>query len=724
MTRTIARITALVVCAALPAAVARAQERANPHQQLGGRQCTECHTTSDWSDVRFDHGRTGFPLAGLHQTAPCTGCHDLRDFRGASTECRSCHLDPHRGDAGTGCEQCHTPSGWNLVRAQDAHARTRLPDLGVHASLRCEDCHRRTGVQPFTAAVAPCVACHQTTYANTTNPAHTAIGFSTQCADCHQLSTWSFALFAQHDAIFGIYRGAHAGSWRSCATCHTTPGNYQAFTCTTCHANGPTTSAHDGVPGYTWESTACLGCHPGGRGGGDLSFHDAIFPVFSGTHAGQWTSCSQCHTDPANRKAISCLTAGCHVQSTSDRSHLGITGYAYTTPDCRSCHPDGRAGTFTNHDVVFPVYSGTHLNKWTTCSDCHTNPSNRAIFSCVNGGCHPSAQTNGNHAGIPGYAYQSAQCLSCHPDGRTGTFAQHDAVFPVYTGAHAGKWTGCEQCHITPGNRPDVSCLTAGCHAQPASNTFHLSMAGYSYATTQCRACHPDGSRGRYTAHDPRFPIYSGKHAGRWDACATCHNDPASRAAFTCMNGACHPAAETNGHHSGIPGYGYTAPQCYSCHTQGVAGTFLQHDAIFAVYTGPHGGTWTQCEQCHITPGVRADVSCLTAGCHVRTTTDYTHRGIPGYGYQSSQCLTCHPAGQIGTFTQHDVLFPIWSGAHAAQWASCATCHIVAGDRSVFTCMSAACHPQASTNSHHAEVAGYQYVATACYTCHPRGTSD
>ena len=200
MTHRLAVPLAALAFLALAAAPAAAQGRPNPHRELHGLACTACHTTGGWHGVSFDHRRTGYPLRGQHIAAPCAGCHDLHEFRTAARACGTCHQDPHRGDAGTSCEQCHVENGWRIINPQDAHARSRLPDLGVHAALRCEDCHPQTGVQPFHSRVTPCVNCHLTTYNATTNPPHASNSIPTSCDQCHQMATWQFALDR------GVYR--------------------------------------------------------------------------------------------------------------------------------------------------------------------------------------------------------------------------------------------------------------------------------------------------------------------------------------------------------------------------------------------------------------------------------------------------------------------------------------------------------------------------------------
>jgi len=68
--------------------------------------------------------------------------------------------------------------------------------------------------------------------------------------------------------------------------------------------------------------------------------------------------------------------------------------------------------------MYFPIYSGEHEGKWNQCSDCHTNPSNYAVFTCLT--CHGLTETNNQHNGVSGYVYESNACLECHPDGSGG----------------------------------------------------------------------------------------------------------------------------------------------------------------------------------------------------------------------------------------------------------------------------------------------------------------
>ena len=624
---------------------------ANPHVNLRGLVCTACHTTRNWHDVVFDHRKTATPLRGQHAIAPCTGCHNVRDFHTVAKECRSCHEDPHRGDAGQRCEQCHRESSWQQVSARDAHARTRLPELGVHASLRCVDCHRQAAFQQFSGAVTPCATCHQATFAATANPSHSSLGFSRQCESCHQFTTWSFALFQQHDAIFGIYSGAHAGVWRNCATCHANAGDYHVFSCTVCHGQAQTDATHQGMgASYSYQSSACLTCHPNGSRG-SFAQHDAVFPINSGAHQGTWTSCTACHPTAGSSQVFTCMSSACHAQAATDPIHAGISGYAYVSTQCLSCHPAGGPASFTQHDALFPVYSGTHKGVWTACTACHPTAGSPSVFTCMSSGCHAQAATDPIHSGIPGYSYVATQCLSCHPSGQPASFTQHDALyFPIYSGTHVGTWTACTACHVTAGSPNLFTCMSSGCHAQAATDPIHTGITGYSYTASQCLSCHPQGQPASFTQHDALyFPIYSGSHVGTWSACTACHPSAGSPNVFTCMSSGCHAQAATDPIHTGITGYSYTASQCLSCHPQGLQATFTQHDALyFPVYSGTHQGRWTTCTQCHPTAGTPSVFTCMSGSCHPQAQTNSSHNGRSGYSYTAAACLSCHPTGRSG----------------------------------------------------------------------------
>ena len=179
--------------------------------------CSTCHDTLLWTDGKFDHSTTGFPLQGPHMLPPRTA------VTGAI------------GPMVNACTDCHL--GGNYT--------TGYP-------------------------TTDCYGCHQTYYTNAQNyganvPNHVAAAYPTACIACHTpwvTQAWLGAVFT-HPA----FQIPHQGS--VCADCHINPVNYKQFSCiNACHTgNSPHTNRtvtdghHSGVNGYTYNATICVNCH-------------------------------------------------------------------------------------------------------------------------------------------------------------------------------------------------------------------------------------------------------------------------------------------------------------------------------------------------------------------------------------------------------------------------------------------------------------------------------
>ena len=93
-----------------------------------------------------------------------------------------------------------------------------------------------------------------------------------------------------------------------------------------------------------------------------------------------------------------------------------------TAAECTTCHTSTvtwKGATFDHDQQYFPIYSGKHLQKWSTCADCHVNSSNYTVFECIL--CHEhsnKSKVDADHQGKPGYVYKSTACYACHPTGR------------------------------------------------------------------------------------------------------------------------------------------------------------------------------------------------------------------------------------------------------------------------------------------------------------------
>ncbi|MCF8371521.1 MAG: hypothetical protein K9H64_07855 [Bacteroidales bacterium] len=232
-------------------------------------ECETCHTTSAWEPANFDHNQY-WTLTGAHVPIAnnCLACHQ-NGYPNTPTACVGCHQndynttnDPSHVNAqfSTDCETCHTTSAWDPSSFNHNQYWT-LTGAHVPIANNCLACHQNG----YPNTPTDCVGCHQSDYNATNDPPHASSQFSTDCAACHTTSVWDPSTF-NHQQYFPIYSGHHNGEWNSCTDCHTTPGNYEAFSCVNCHEHfqAEMDDEHDNVSGYVWESNACYACHPTG----------------------------------------------------------------------------------------------------------------------------------------------------------------------------------------------------------------------------------------------------------------------------------------------------------------------------------------------------------------------------------------------------------------------------------------------------------------------------
>ena len=127
--------------------------------------------------------------------------------------------------------------------------------------------------------------------------------------------------------------------------------------------------------------------------------------------------CIDCHNGNYNNTPNTCI--GCHLNDYNNTNNPDHQVAAFPT-DCTLCHSQNHwtPSTFDHDNMYFPIFSGRHDNEWNLCSECHTNPNNYNIFSCIN--CHEHSnqtEVNHDHQGVSGYQYNSNACYSCHPTG-------------------------------------------------------------------------------------------------------------------------------------------------------------------------------------------------------------------------------------------------------------------------------------------------------------------
>ncbi|HKW66107.1 MAG TPA: hypothetical protein VJP04_02385 [Terriglobales bacterium] len=318
----------------------------NPNHINAGfpTSCGSCHNTSSWMNVNFNHAMTGWPLSGAHAKAPCSQCHVNGRYTAMPTTCSSCHMadfqkttNPNHVAGGfpTDCSICHSTVSW--ANATFNHALSGFPLTGAHATLQCQACH--TGGQ-FTNLSTQCVSCHLKDFQGTNNPNHTAAGFPQQCQVCHTTTAWTPASFNHNTTPFPL-TGAHTTV--PCASCHIN-GQFAGTPtdCYSCHKADyqSTTNPNHAAAAFP---TTCALCHNTTSWAG-ATFNHTWFPIYSGTHAGVWTTCATCHINPSNYAAFSCINCHTHSQANTDPNHSGVPNYVYNATSCYSCHPSGQGG--------------------------------------------------------------------------------------------------------------------------------------------------------------------------------------------------------------------------------------------------------------------------------------------------------------------------------------------------------------------------------------------
>ncbi len=374
---------------------------ANPHgTTFGDTPCSNCHAPTGWLDTRFDHGVTGFPLAGKHVEQPCFRCHpngtEVEDDTIA--ECVFCHRDVHAGQfQGASCDRCHAGfERWRIPFFD--HTLSRFQLVGKHIEVRCEACHKQGHYRPIDTA---CGNCHLNFHDGQ---------FAKPCDECHSPHGWTLVQF-DHDrqSEFALY-GEHRGL--DCKKCHV-DNDYKGlpFDCAGCHVD-----EHKGRRG-----PACDRCHTAADWSTNQARnHDFGAFTLGGVH--DLLACETCH-GPERRRELAgtgpeCIN--CHRDP-----HFGSLG-----PLCLDCHTQQHflPSTFLHVETGFRL-SGAH--RFVECRD-----------------CHPGRV----YGGLP------STCDFCHTDSFQQTAARPDCD---HTQHCPGGLATCHTCHTTQAfvpARPGTNC--------------------------------------------------------------------------------------------------------------------------------------------------------------------------------------------------------------------------------------------------------------------------
>jgi hypothetical protein len=349
-----------------------------PSTCLGCHQDDDCHDSRRWSNTKFDHGKTDFPLKGKHQDASCGSCHPDEKYADIPDDCVACHqsADVHKGFNGRECETCHSEAGWKKVTF-DHGKDTKFKLTGGHRDLVCTACHKDDTFndKPSTR----CDGCHGA------DDIHQGQN-GDQCQDCHDTAQWNKTSFDHDKDTDFPLAGKHADA--QCDTCHQ-GGRDQSLgnQCVDCHRAD---DAHGKGMGED-----CGQCHNPKSWGENIRFnHDfTAFPLV-GMHA--LAGCETCHGDHQYSETDSDCAA-CHE---GDDAHKGAMGR-----DCAQCHnPNGWQQWLFDHNSQTDFdLDGAHQDL--ACASCHGGSTKAELET----GCHSCHQQDDPHRKRFG-----RDCERCH----------------------------------------------------------------------------------------------------------------------------------------------------------------------------------------------------------------------------------------------------------------------------------------------------------------------
>ena len=519
-------------------------------------------------------------------------------------------------------------------------------------------------------------------------PAHIPMG-SLGCESCHTNSIPSVLVplsgASAGITTFGNAQFSHSGITNNCEVCHGPGITGATFFGVTKIVVMPPLGA-SGAGSHLPSSTKCENCHLGSTPSALVpavatkSAPGSAFlspaPTAAMIHSGVTGSCSSCHETNAVWMSMgqypittSAPFKGFQTRPQSVAGQFFVADAKHpTSGDCSNCH-----GGFS--DFTAPSMPANHIpvSASATCVACHTNPDFAVMPSIAL--IHANAQST------------TANCAQCHSTAAAASFAIPAAGFsivaPPANHIPFGS-TACETCHVGAN-----SSLTL-----PVQNTAKFSNSAFS-------------------------------HAGITNNCAVCHGPTITGASFVGIKSiVVMPPFAVAGAASHIP----SSTTCEVCHLGSTPSGLVAGNATKTapgtafktpVPTGPmiHTGISSGCSACHEKGFVWMGVdSYPIAPKTVVAGASYT-------GFQT------RPFASAGTYSVADAAHPATgdcsqchnsttafsaagkpTGHMPTTIATCATCHLTAGDYSYAT------GKLASNTILHTG------ISSGCIACHTAGT--
>jgi hypothetical protein len=301
------------------------------HNNRFGKNCTQCHNTSGWSNYNrnsFDHNKTNYPLIGRHAFVPCEKCHQPGKKMKITRyqKCMDCHKDEHQGQFKSrqqkgACDECHTVKGFSPSKfTMEMHQECAYPLKGAHLAVPCLECHKKQTTATHNTFITfrfknkQCLTCHEDVHHGQTNN----IKLNTGCETCHAVDSWHNVNFDHSVTQFALQ------------------GKHRQVQCISCHRKD------NDIP-QRWHfqnvSTECFSCHK--------DIHQGQF-----SRANQNTDCAQCHSpvdwladrfDHEQDSRFSLKGAHSYVpcqkcHKVAERNNVQVTIYKPLNISCESCH--------------------------------------------------------------------------------------------------------------------------------------------------------------------------------------------------------------------------------------------------------------------------------------------------------------------------------------------------------------------------------------------------
>ena len=495
-----------------------------------------------------------------------------------------------------------------------------------------------------------------------------------QCASCHTSDGWEIdrdTFHFNHDTFDFKLEGEHL--MLECTDCHKSLVFEDApHECIDCHLDIHQTSV----------GTDCRRCH---NAESWLVFqipelHDESGFPLQGAHA--IISCSECHQsesqlrfDPIGTNCIHCHREDYEQTERPDHQKLNFS------TNCNECH-DPLNGNWDADRVdheFFPLELGHDIQD---CAACHqTGDFSETSAECID--CHGKDfenTINPDHLEL-GFDQDCRMCHTIDPGWSPADYKDHDEFhFPIYSGAHQGKWSECLDCHTNSDNYSLFSCIV--CHLNPETDEKHEGYRSYVYENSACLECHPNGEVGEKFNHEITGFALTGAHDGL--ECSACHQNGYTGTPSDCY--ACHSQdyeESRDPDHTEL----IFPIDCKSCHSTdpGWSPALFEIHEVYYPLVGAHSRIAGECLKCHEQGYDNTPTTCV--GCH-QDSYDQTNNPVHTAAGFSTNCTECHNVeAWEPTAFDHDFYFPL-NGQH--QKTDCISCHTT----------------------------GYKGTATECVDCH------